>query len=118
MVKLRCGRGTAYDISISLGNTSPVLPAIAVVILNVEAAWTYAPLDPVVNPLSDQQVIPIPASVSADGLTATLEVDADETAGYADMAGAYSWDAYAETAEFGWQRICEGTWTIIKGDSR
>jgi hypothetical protein len=115
---VRFGQGLHNDPSFTLYRLDRVMTAAPVTVLEAVAAFTYYPTDPQVNPLDDGgQRVEIPATVAADGLSVTLALDADETAGMDGWAGAYSWDMYVRTAD-GWRRSREGTLTIVKGDAR
>lgn len=118
-VTITFGRGLYSDIRLTVDATAMVIPAIKTVIVEAEASWRYEPItDPQINPLGSGQKMPIPIVIASDGLSMTLTLDADTTAGYAGIAGAYSWDCYVRTAEWDWQRILEGTFTVTKGDTR
>lgn len=120
-VTITFGRGLYSDIRLTVAADSMVIPAVPTEILEAAAAWTYMPIEPMVNPLVTQvmaQKMPIPVTIATDGLSMTLTLDADTTAGLAGMAGSYSWDCYVRTSIWDWQRILEGTFTITRGDTR
>jgi hypothetical protein len=93
-------------------------PAVPVAALTAEAGFAYPVPGATEDDPPTMDVMPISATISADGFTITLALDDTETAALADDVGAYSWDVFAETAEFGWRRIIEGTLTIMAGDAR
>jgi hypothetical protein len=111
---LAFGHGLINDAVATFPSTALIAPAVPVELVAVEAAYTAM----VVDEPGYVESVPIPASVAPDGLTATLELDADTTALMGDYEGTHSWDCYALTLEWDWQRILEGTLTVIRGDAR
>lgn len=114
---IQFGHGLWDDPRISVNSTANVVPAVVDPIINAEAMFTYYPSAVYVDP-RDQVSVQIPITVEPDGSLATMLLTSDETAALAPMVGASSWDLYADTSRWSWQRILEGTLTIIKGDTR
>jgi len=116
------GQGLWYEPQLTVPYDALVAPAVPVPILDAAAAWTYLlPGVPVVNPLDPAEAgvkYNVPWSLSTDQLTLTLGYTADETQAFRDLAGAYSWDCFVQTSTWDWQRVVEGTWTIIRSDAR
>jgi hypothetical protein len=115
--RIHFGQGLVSDPWLRVANEQLVSPAEPMVVAEAVAAFTFAPEDPVINPL-DTDRVEIPTVVSVDGSTVTLAFTADETADMADWAGAYSWDLYVRTTVDDWQRVRQGTLTIQVGDAR
>lgn len=116
-VSIQFGRGLYNDITLTVSATANVIPAEPQTIDEVVAAWTYAP-PPVLDVEPPAVTVDIPAIIAPDALSFALTYTADETAAMDGMVGANSWDCYVRTAAWDWQRILEGTLTVIKGDSR
>jgi hypothetical protein len=115
-VSLRFGTGLANDPTVTLEATAPVHPAEPAQLLEALAAYTLQ-FEPYVDPHDTMRVV-IPATVSADGLTVTLSLDADATAAMRDREGAHSWDLYVRSDTDDWTRVLEGTLSVIVGDAR
>ena len=116
-VKLVFGQGTYADVSLTVDATAGISPAVPLIVLEVAAAFTVDDPDPDTgDPVASR--VPVPAVVAPDGLTVTLTMDEAQTAALAPREGAYSWDMYTRTVEWDWQRVLEGTLTIVKGDTR
>lgn len=103
--------GLYGDPVLTLPADALVAPAVPVAAVEATAAFSYPDGDTLAS-------TPIPVTISADGSTLTLALDAAATSALADSVGAYSWDLYVRTAEFDWQRTLEGTFTVVKGDAR
>lgn len=78
----------------------------------LEAVAKFA-AEPVATPY---EPVEIPTSISGDGSTVTLTLPADITATM--PAGAYSWDLYVRTTRWDWQRVVQGTLSVVDGDAR
>jgi hypothetical protein len=114
---IQFGHGLWTDPFVKVEREALVVPALPDPTLAGAASFTFYPQTVYVDPRSDSVNVGIPVTVNADG-SATLAYAADETASFADMVGASSWDMYAQTGRWDWQRILEGTLTIVKGDTR
>lgn len=113
LVRFTFGHGLWNDPTITVSSTALVVPAEPITMDAVEAA-IHATLDPEAGP----DTIPIVATLSADKLSCGLLLDADTTTTFDAIVGAHSWDVYAQAPGYDWQRILEGTATIIDGDAR
>ena len=112
------GTGLYDEPELTLASAGRVAPADPVEALEAAAGFSYAAPGAAVEDPPTMDVMEIPATISADGETVTLSLDADETAALADSIGSYSWDLYVRTAEWEWRRVVEGTLTIMAGDAR
>lgn len=101
------GHGLINDPVASYTSTSLVAPAVPVELLEVAAAF-----------FDDTDPVTIPSTISADGLTATLTIPAVLSQAMSSLTRNHSWDCYVRTAAWDWQRILEGTLSIIRGDAR
>jgi hypothetical protein len=103
--------GLYTDPSLKVTATARVVPSKPVPIVEAEAAFH-------VDTDTPPDTIEIDATISVDSLTATLTIDAQTSASYEPYVGAHSWDCYLRTAEWDWQRVLEGTMTVLDGDTR
>lgn len=53
-----------------------------------------------------------------NGSVVLVTVNHDESAALSPAVGAWSWDLFTETDEWGWQRLVEGTLTIVRSEAR
>jgi len=117
-VALQLGDGLYGEPSTQIPVGSLIAPAEPVVALDAAAGFAVAVPGVGVDDPPTMDTIEIPATISPDGATVTLQLDADATVLLSDSIGAYSWDLYVQTAADDWQRCLEGTFTISKGDAR
>ena len=108
-IRIIFGHGLWNDPTVQVDAAALVVPAIPLEILDATAVFHVQETEPPEDVL-------IPVTVAVDGMTAILELDsATDLSAY---AGAHSWDLYLQSAEYDWQRVLEGTATIIQGDAR
>jgi hypothetical protein len=112
------GQGLWSDERLTVDQSALVQPAEPVVITDAQAGF-YVPLptQPIEPPDPPIDTV-IPVIIAADGLSLEIDMGADLTATYAPLVGAHSWDLFAQTAAWDWQRVLEGTFVIVKGDAR
>lgn len=115
-VRLRFGHGVYSDVSLTVDADAGIQQAVPMVVVEAAASFTVDATD-----VDTGEPVPtsvaIPTTVAADGTSVLAQLDPTETGALADMAGSYSWDLYARTAEWDWQRIVEGTMVIVRGDT-
>lgn len=112
----RFGRGLYSDPRLTVTATALVVPAVPTVVVDAIAAYSMETID--LDGIPVVETVPITTTIAGDGLTVTLTVTADESEVWHDRAGAHSWDLYVQTAVWDWQRVLEGTLTVLAGDSR
>jgi hypothetical protein len=115
-VRLRFGHGVYSDVSLTVDSDAGIQQAVPMVVVEAAASFTVDAVDadtgePVPSAVS------LPTSVAADGTSVLVQLDPTETAALAVLEGSYSWDLYARTVEWDWQRIVEGTMVIVRGDT-
>ena len=115
-VRLTFNKGLYSDPSLLITSTANITPAVPVEILAMEASFSVAGVDVDGNETLAQ--VPIPVEIAPDSFSGRLSVDAVTTATWWEYEGAHSWDCYAQSAAWDWQRILEGTLTVICGDTR
>lgn len=115
-VRLTFNKGLYDDPSIVAPASTNIYPAEAVAILDMEASFSWPQTD--VDGNETLAKVDIPVVIAADSMSASLEIDAATTTGWNIYEGAHSWDCYAQTPEWDWQRILEGTLSVICGDTR
>lgn len=108
---LTLGDGTYDAPRMRIPTGATISPAIPVPVLDAAAAYAVAepdPADPALPPV--ESTVEIPSTFVDNVVTLTLDVP--------PAVGAYSWDLYVRTTEHDWQRIVEGTLTVVAGDAR
>jgi hypothetical protein len=110
------GDGLWWEPRLKLPADDLIMTAVALPIVDLIAAWSYPtiPDDCVTVPPERHE---LPTRVD-DGVNAVLALTDADTLALAATPGSFSWDMYARTVEQGWQRIVEGTLTVIRGDTR
>lgn len=110
------GDGLWWEPRLKLPADDLIMTAVALTIDEVVAAWSYptVPDDCVTVPPEQRE---LPTRIE-DGVNAVLALTDEDTRALAETPGSFSWDMYAHTAEQGWQRIVEGTLSVIRGDAR
>jgi len=115
-VRLNFGQGVYSDPSLVVLATAMIVPALPLEIIKMEASFSVADVD--VDGVSVYTQVPISVEIAPDSLSGRLSVDSATTASWWEYEGAHSWDCYAQSDAWDWQRILEGTLTIISGDTR
>jgi hypothetical protein len=109
-VTIAFDKGLWSDLSLTVDGNALVQPAVPMFITDAQAAFHVA-ADPPVD-------MPIPVIVAPDRLSCEIDMDPIFTAALSPNVGAHSWDMFAQTAEWDWQRVLEGTFVIVEGDAR
>jgi len=111
LTTLTFGQGLYADLSMKMTATARVQPAVPAPILEADAAF-HQDIDAAAG------AVIIDTIISPDTYTVTLTIDAATSAGYGPYEGAHSWDCYLRTAAWDWQRVLEGTLSVVRGDAR
>jgi hypothetical protein len=107
-VALVFNTGAWFEPRVTIPADDLIYPAMPVSVVASEAAFTT-----IVGVNTDRVTLPTRV---VDGSTVLLEIpDTDEFAPY---VGAWSWDLYAQTVMWGWQRLVAGTLSVIRGVGR
>ena len=120
-IQIRFGHGLFGEPVVIAAPDDEFALAVPMVIVDAAAAYrlSYLPFaSPPIYPPIDPTSITIPLEIAGDGLSLTMKFSAIETLLMAENAGTYSWDLYAQTVEWEWQRVLEGSFTIIAGDAQ
>lgn len=113
-VEIAFGQGLWSDERIIVAASALVQPAVPLEIVAAEAAF-HVSVEPSIDPPLNES---IPVVIAADGLSLEIDMDPAYTLALRPLVGAHSWDLFAQTAEWDWQRVLEGTFVVVEGDAR